>query len=64
MSKMAELDLEVRELLELGVRPSVIASELKVPVTLVYGSMKELMIETLAEKGNTEVFSPFETINS
>jgi hypothetical protein len=61
---MADLDLEIRDLLELGVRPSIIASELKVPVTWVYGSMKELMRETLDEKGNTEVFSPFSTINS
>ena len=64
MSKMAELDLEIRELLEEGVRPSVIASELKVPVTWVYPVMKELEKEVLQEKGNTEVFSPFVTVNS
>jgi len=64
MSKMADLDLEIRELLELGVQPSTISTELKVPVTWVYGSMKELVKETLAEKGNTEVYSPFQTVNS
>jgi hypothetical protein len=64
MSKMADLDLDIRELLELGVRPTTISTELNVPITWVYGSMKELMQETLSEKGNTEVFSPFSTINS
>jgi hypothetical protein len=64
MSKMADLDLEIRELLEDGVSPSVISKELKVPVTWVYVTMKELELETLSEKGNTEVFSPFVTMNS
>lgn len=64
MSKMADLDMEIRELLELGVRPSTISVELNVPITWVYGSMKELIQETLSEKGNTEVFSPFVTVNS
>ncbi len=64
MSKMADLEIEIRELLEDGVRPSIVASELKVPVTWVYATMKELEQEVLSEKGNTEVFSPFVTVNS
>jgi hypothetical protein len=59
MSKMAELDMEIRNMLDDGYRPVTIASVLNVPVTFVYD-----VVEIQQEKGNTEVFSPFETINS
>ena len=51
MSKMAELELEIRELLEDGVSPSVIAQELKVPVTWVYPVMIEIEKEVLQKNG-------------
>jgi hypothetical protein len=59
MSKMAELDMEIRTMLDDGYRPVTIASVLNVPVTWVYE-----VADPETEKGNTEVFSPFETINS
>lgn len=57
--KMAELDLEICEMLEQGYRPVTIASVLEVPVTWVYE-----VAESHQEKGNTEVYSPFSTVNS
>lgn len=36
MSRMSELDIEVRELLEEGLRPTSIASILNIPLELVY----------------------------
>ena len=59
MSKMAELDMEIRNMLDDGYRPVTIASVLNVPVTFVYD-----VVETQQEKDNTEVFSPFSTVNS
>lgn len=59
MSKMAELDLEINELLEEGYRPVTIASILNVPVTWVYE-----VAENHQEESNTEVYSPFSTVNS
>ena len=59
MSKMAELDMEINDMLDEGFRPVTIASMMGVPVTWVYD-----VVEMQQEKGNTEVFSPFETINS
>lgn len=56
---MAELDMEIRTMLDDGYRPVTIASVLNVPVTWVYE-----VADPETEKGNTEVFSPFETINS
>ena len=49
MSKMAELDIEIRELLEEGVSPSTIAKELNIPVTWVYVTMKGLEQEVLSQ---------------
>lgn len=59
MSKMAELDMEIRDRLMDGDRPSVIATELKVPIVWVYDIMKDQMREVLSEE-----YSPFETVNS
>lgn len=36
MSRMADLDLEIREMLDEGLRPFTIASLLKVPLQMVY----------------------------
>ena len=60
MSKMSELDYDIQNMLEEGYRPVTIATMLGVPVTWVY-DVAEIQQE---EKGNTEVFSPFETVNS
>ena len=62
MSKMSELAVEIEEMLIDGFSPSQIERELNVPVTYVYVVQKQHMDYVL--KGNTEVFSPFETINS
>ncbi len=59
MSKMAELDMEIRTMLDDGYRPVTIASVLNVPVTWIYE-----VTDSDTEKSNTEVYSPFETINS
>lgn len=64
MSKMAEVYMDIVDLLYQGVRPSVIAQELNIPVTWVYPVMKEFETKVLLEKGNTEVFNPYNTVNS
>ena len=57
MSKMAELYMEIGEMLEKGTHPATISAVLDVPVVFVYD-----VIESL--EGHSEEFSPFETINS
>ena len=56
---MAELEIDILTMLEDGYRPVTIASILSVPITWVYE-----VAENGEEEMNTEVFSPFETINS
>lgn len=58
MSKMADLDLDIQNFLEQGKNPVEIANLLEIPITWVYETSSE------QEKGNTEVYSPFVTINS
>lgn len=60
MSKMSELDIDIQNMLEEGYRPVTIATMLGVPVTWVY-DVAEIQQE---EKGNTEVFNPYNTVNS
>ena len=62
MSKIADLAIEIEEMLVDGYSPSQIERELNVPVSWVYVVQQQHMDEVL--KGNTEVLSPFETINS
>jgi hypothetical protein len=59
MSKMADLELDIQMMLKDGYRPSTIASILNIPITWIYA-----VSENLEEESNTEVFSPFETMNS
>ena len=59
MSKMSELDIDIQELLEEKVHPTVIARRLHIPLSWVYNTL-----ENVDEESNTEVYSPFETINS
>lgn len=59
MSKMADLSLDIEQMLEDGVHPTSIAKRLGVPLDWVYDTL-----ESIDEESNTEVFSPFETMNS
>lgn len=59
MSKIAELEIEIQELLEKQVHPTKIARTLDIPLSWVYDAL-----ENMESESNTEVFSPFETINS
>jgi len=57
MSRMSELDLDIRYLLEKGRTAMEIARELEIPVSWVYEKPK-------AVEEPEEVLSPFATINS
>ena len=57
MSKMANLYMEIEEMLEKGTHPATMSAVLDVPVVFVYD-----VIETI--EGQTEELSPFETVNS
>lgn len=52
MSKMAELDLEIQELLDEGLRPTSVAGLLKVPLEMVYEVIERELVgepELIAE---------------
>ena len=57
MSKMADLYMEVEEMLEKGTHPATISAVLDVPVFFVYDVVESIHSET-------EELSPFRTINS
>ena len=57
MSKMAELYMDIEEMLEKGAHPATISAVLDIPVIIVYDVLASL-------EGQTEELSPFETINS
>lgn len=59
MSKISELSIDIQEMLEEGYRPVTIATVLNVPVTWVYD-----VVEMQQEESNTEVFNPYNTVNS
>jgi hypothetical protein len=59
MSKMAELDLDIQDMLVAGSDPYTIAKILEIPITWVYETS-----ERMDDESNTEVYSPFVTINS
>jgi len=56
MSKMAELDLSIRDMLEEGYNPVSISVRLGIPVHFVY--------DILEEDQYGEELSPFNTVNS
>ena len=59
MSKISEIEIDILDMLDRGESPQYISRILEIPVSWVY--------ETLSyseDEGNTEVFSPFETVNS
>jgi hypothetical protein len=49
MSRMAELDIEIRELLEEGLRPTSIASIMNIPLELVYDVIDAMDADTYDE---------------
>jgi hypothetical protein len=57
MSKMADLYMDIGEMLDKGTHPSTISAVLDVPIVFVYD-----MIESI--EGHSEEYSPFKTINS
>ena len=59
MSKMAELDIDIQDMLVSGSDPYTIAKILEIPITWVYETS-----ERMDDESNTEVYSPFITINS
>ena len=58
MSKMAELAMEIEDMLIEGRHPTVIAGVLSVPLFMVYN-----VLESIGEEP-VEELSPFETMNS
>ena len=62
MSTMKELVVDIWDLLAEGETPQYISKVLNVPVTFVYEAMQ--LDEDVDSKSNTEVFSPFMTVNS
>ena len=57
MSKMADLYMEIEEMLEKGTHPATISAVLDVPVVFVYDVVESIHSEA-------EELSPFRTINS
>jgi len=57
MSKMANLYMEIEEMLEKGTHPATISAVLDVPVIFIYDVVESI-------EGQAEEFSPFKTINS
>ena len=57
MSKMADLYMEIEEMLDKGTHPSTISAVLDVPVIFIYDVVESI-------EGQSEEFSPFRTINS
>ena len=55
MSKMADLCMEIEEMLEKGDHPATISAVLEVPVSWVY---------EVSDQKETEEFDPFLTVNS
>jgi hypothetical protein len=52
MSRMADLSIDIQDMLEAGYLPVTIARQLEVPITWVFEELEQ------------EELSPFETINS
>ena len=58
MSKMADLHVEIEEMLFKGTHPSTISAVLEVPVTWVYE------VSDSVDNTDLEIYNPFKTINS
>ena len=59
MSKMSEVVVDIEEMLDEGYRPHTISVRLGIPVEWVYDVAEKQQTES-----NTEVFSPYNTVNS
>jgi hypothetical protein len=57
MSKMADLYMEIEEMLDKCTHPATISAVLDVPVVFVYDVVESI-------EGHSDEFSPFRTINS
>jgi hypothetical protein len=57
MSKVAELYMEIEEMLEQGTHPATISAVLDIPVFFVYDVVESI-------QSDVEELSPFRTINS
>lgn len=58
MSKMADLDIEIREMLERDTNPVVIAKMLDIPITWVYDTLERM------DDPDEELYHPNNTVNS
>jgi hypothetical protein len=56
---MGNLIVHIGEMLDEGKHPTYIAKVLQIPLSMVYDA-----IELYPEEGNTEVYSPYVTVNS
>jgi len=54
MSRMSELDIEVRELLEEGLKPAMVATLLNIPLELVYDFVEAIEQDEIIEYGYDE----------
>ena len=59
MGRMADLEIDVVNMLDEGYSPISIAAVLNIPIKWIYD-----VAETQQPESNTEVFSPYDTINS
>lgn len=59
MSNMSELSIDIQEMLEARIHPTSIAKILGIPLGMVYDTL-----ENMEPESNTEVYSPFHTVNS
>lgn len=59
MSRMSELCADIDLMLEQGYSPALIAQILEVPITWVYEAN-----EIMEDESSTEVFNPFDAVNS
>ena len=62
MSATKDLIIDIWDMLAEGETPQYISKVLNVPVTFVYRAME--LDEDVDSKGNTEVYSPHNTVNS
>lgn len=56
---MSELSIDIQEMLEARIHPTSIAKILGIPLGMVYDTL-----ENMEPESNTEVYSPFHTVNS
>ena len=60
MSKMSDLSVDIKDMLEAGYLPVTVARQLEIPITWVY----ETADTEISGEDITEELSPFQTVNS